>query len=325
MLCKMNYVEAIAETLVQMMEKDKRIFLLGEGVDGITGIYGTILPAYKKFGEKRVIDTPLCENALTGIAIGAALDNMRPVLFHQRNDFMLLTMDQLVNSAAKIRYISAGKHRVPLTIISFIARKVGEGAQHSQSLQALFSHIPGLKVVMPTTPCDAKGLLISAIEDDDPVIVLFHRALFDEEEMVEECLYQTPIGRARIVKSGKDITVVTVSATVKDAILAEQSLNNKIDAEIIDLCSIRPFDKKAITDSVEKTGRLLVIDSGWKSFGVSAEIMASVAEESFYFLKTAPQRIAMLEAPAPASPYLLKNYHPNSQQIVKAMLEIMEG
>lgn len=325
MLRKLNYIGAIAETLIQMMEKDKRIFLLGEGVDGITGIYGTILPAYKKFGERRIIDTPLSENGLTGIAIGAALDGMRPVLFHQRNDFMLLTMDQLVNTAAKIRYISAGEHRVPLTVISFIARKVGEGAQHSQSLQALFSHIPGLKVVMPTTPCDAKGLLVSAIEDDDPVIVLFHRALFDEEELVRESLYRIPIGRARIVKSGKDITVVTVSAAVKDAVLAEQSLSGKVDAEIIDLCSIRPFDKEAIRESVEKTGRLLVIDSGWKSFGVSAEVIASVVEESFHFLKTAPQRIAMLEVPAPASPYLLKNYHPNSQQISEAMLAIMEG
>ena len=312
---ELSYIQAIAEGLTQAMEQNERVFLLGEGVDNITGVYGTVLPAYRQFGPDRVIDTPLSENGLTGIAIGAALDGMRPVLFHQRNDFMLLTMDQLVNNAAKIPYVSAGRHRVPLTVVSFVARKPGEGAQHTQSLQALFAHVPGLKVVMPANPYDAKGMLLSAIADDGPVIVLYHRALFEETTDVPEEIYALPSGQARIVWVGWDLTLVGVSAAVKDCLAVVDRLAGNISVEVIDLCSIRPLDKNLIIDSVRRTGRLLVVDTGWNSYGVAAEIIASVAEAGIA-LQAPPRRLGMRETPAPASPYLLDGYHPGTDQIV---------
>ncbi len=322
---ELSYTEAIAEGLVQAMERDNRVFILGEGVDNVTGIYGTILPAFRRFGKKRVIDTPISENGLTGFAIGAAMDGMRPVLFHQRNDFMLLSMDQLVNGAAKIRFLSAGKHRVPLTVVSFIARKVGEGAQHSQSLQAMFAHIPGLKVVMPTSPFDAKGSLLAAIFDDDPVIVLYHRALFDEKSNVPEGSYELPLGKSRLRRFGGDLTIIAVSAAIKDATEAAEKLatDNGIEAEVIDLISVSPLDKEVIIGSVKKTGRVLVVDTGWKSFGVSAEILALVAEEASHFLKTAPRRIALPNVPAPATPYLLKYYYSTVNDVMVSALEMM--
>lgn len=313
----LSYVQAIGEATVQIMRKDSGVFLIGEGVDNITGIYGITLPAYQEFGPQRVIDAPLSENGLTGICIGAALGGLRPVLFHQRNDFMMLTMDQLVNHAAKIRFVSNGKHKVPLTIVSFIARKAGEGVQHSQSFQSLFAHIPGLKVVMPASPYDAKGLLLSAIEDENPVIVLYHRTLFDEVSIVPEGFYKVPIGSARIVKHGKDITIIATSATVKDARHAIDMLqNDAIEPELIDLRTIRPLDRKLIVDSVKKTGRVVVVDTGWKSFGVSAEIIATISERAFSSLKVAPQRVCMREVSAPATPYLLEDYHPTVGRIV---------
>jgi pyruvate dehydrogenase E1 component beta subunit len=321
----LSYVQAIGEALVQIMHEDSRVFLIGEGVDNITGIYGITLPAYQKFGPQKVIDAPISENGLTGICIGAALDGLRPVLFHQRNDFMMLTMDQLVNHAAKIGFVSNGRHKVPLTIVSFIARKVGEGVQHSQSFQALFAHIPGLKVVMPSSPYDAKGLLLSAIEDENPVIVLYHRTLFDEIQFVPRGFYKVPIGSARIIKPGKDITIIATSATIMDAQHAIDILQkDAIDPELIDLRSIRPLDKKLIIDSVKKTGRVVVVDTGWKTFGVTAEVVATISEGAFSSLKCSPKRIGMMEVPCPASPYLLKDYHPTKEQIVSTVREMMK-
>lgn len=322
---QLSYIEAIAEGLVQAMEENEKVFLMGEGVDNVTGIYGTILPAYRKFGERRVIDTPLCENALTGIACGAAMDGMIPVLFHQRNDFSLLSLDQLVNHIAKIPYVSAGRHKVPFTMVSFVARKVGEGVQHSQSLQALFAHIPGLNVVMPTSPYDAKGLLISAILSDQPTIVLYHRALFDEKEAVPKEFFTLPFGKARILRGGRDITIVATSAAVKDALEAREILENEngIRAEVIDLRSIKPLDSHAILSSVFRTGRLLVVDTGWEAFGVSAEILALVSERSLENLKSRPRRVGMAPIPAPASPALLKNYHPTAEKICRVVREMI--
>lgn len=324
MLRELSYVQAIGEALTQAMELDNHVFLMGEGVDNVTGVYGTVLSVYSKFGSGRVIDTPLSENGLTGFAIGAALGGMRPVLFHQRNDFMLLTMDQLINHAAKINFMSGGKQRVPMTVVSFIARKIGEGAQHSQSLQAFFAHAPGLNVVMPTTPSDAKQLLLGAIFNNEPTVVLYHRDLFEERGTVDNVPHCLKPGFARVVKTGEDITVVAVSATIKDAIQASEALSG-ISTEIIDLRSVRPLDEKTIIDSVKKTGRLLVVDTAWKSFGISAEIVSIVAENATAFLKSPPRRIGMKETPAPASPYLLENYHPTASMIITAVKEMMSN
>src|SRR3989344_3673781 len=239
-----TYKDAAAEALLMAMEKDENVFLMGEGVDNITGVYGQVLPAYRKFGSKRVIDTPLSENGLTGFAIGAALDGMRPVLIHQRNDFMLLAMDQLMNQAAVLRYASGGRHRVPLTMLSFVARRPGEGATHSHSLQSIFAHFPGIKVGMPATPQDAKGMLLAAIFDDDPVIILEHRhnPLYGAEGFVPEGYYKTPF-TSNIEIRGENITIVTISITLLDALSVSpikiKDVGGYIWPEIIDLRWLR--------------------------------------------------------------------------------------
>ncbi len=323
----LSYKEAAAEALLQAMERDDRVILIGEGVDNITGVYGHVLPAYKKFGPARVIDTPLSENALTGIAIGAALDGLRPVLIHQRNDFMLLAMDQMFNQAAKIRYASGGKHQAPITVLSFVARKVGEGVQHSQSLQSVFAHFPGVKVGMPAFPDDVKGMILSAIFDDNPVIILEHRSLFDTSGDVSNDFYFTPYS-ARVVIPGDDLTIVCLSfatQTVMAAILeANHTLESdeKICPEIIDLRWIRPYDINLIEKSVKKTRCLLVVDTGWKHFGVSSEIIAAVCERPYCQLRKPPRRIGMVQVPCPASYFLEQRYHPSVQEVARNIIEL---
>lgn len=322
---KIAYKEASAEALLLAMEKSEKVFLMGEGVDNITGIYGQVLSVYKKFGPSRVIDTPISENGLTGFAVGAALNGMRPVLIHQRNDFMLLTMDQLMNQAALLRYVSGGCHRIPLTILSFIARRPGEGAQHSHSLQSIFAHFPGIKVGMPASAKDAKGMLLKAIFDDDPVIILEHRhtPLFDKKEDVPESYYETPY-TSKIVVSGKDVTVVTVSITLLDALEGQKELNScGIFPEIIDLRWLRPLDINPIVQSVKKTGCLLVVDTGWRSCSISSEIVALVAERAYEYLKCSPRRISLPDTPCPASQFLESYYHPNASDIITAVKEMI--
>lgn len=314
---KMTYLKAIGNGLFQLMKRYDTVFIIGEAVHGPRAIYGVLTGIKEHFGSERIITAPIAENATTGVAIGAALEGLRPVQFHARNDFMLLAMDQLINQAAKIHYMSGDKQRVPLTVVSFVARKMGEGAQHSQSLQALFAHIPGLKVVMPASVYDAKGLLISAVEDDDPVIILYH--WISIEEKIPAGYYSVPIGLARVCKQGHDITVVASSATVFNCLEAAMALKGRISVEVIDLRTIRPLDRKTILRSVCKTGRLLVVDTGWTGFGVSAEIIATVVESAKICLKTQPWRLGMHETPAPASPDLLKDYYPTTEKIIQTI------
>ena len=321
-----TYKDAAAEALFLAMEKDEKVFLMGEGVDNITGVYGQVLPAYRKFGSSRVIDTPLCENGLTGFAIGAALDGMRPVLIHQLNDFMLLTMYQMMNQAAVLRYASGGRHRISLTILSFVARRPGEGVQHSHSLQSVFAHFPGIKVGMPASAVDAKGMLLSAIFDDGPVIILEHRhpTLFDKKEYVSEKYYETPFESKRVVE-GEDITIVTVSIALIDAIAAQKELNTEnIYPEIIDLRWLRPLDINPVIQSVKKTNCLLVVDTGWKMYGISSEIIAQVCEQAYNYLKCPPRRITLPDAPCPASQFLEPYYHPTAEMIVETVNEMIK-
>lgn len=320
-----TYGDAAAEALLMAMEKDEKVFLMGEGVDNIRGVYGQVLPAYKKFGPSRVIDTPISENSLTGFAIGAALDGMRPVLIHQRNDFMLLAMDQMMNQAAVLRYASGGYHRIPLTILSFVARRPGEGVQHSHSLQSVFAHFPGIKVGMPASAVDIKGMLLSAIFDNDPVVILEHRhgTLYEKKELVPEEYYETPFA-VNVVISGSDITIVTVSITLLDALAANVELNSRgIYPEIIDLRWLRPLDINPIIQSVKKTGHLLVVDTGWKNCSISSEIVALVAERAHGYLKYPPRRITLPDAPCPASQYLEPYYHPTTEMIIRTVEEMI--
>ncbi len=323
---QLTYKDAATEALLMAMEKDEKVFLMGEGVDNITGVYGQVLPAYKKFGPSRVIDTPLSENGLTGFAIGAALDGMRPVLIHQRNDFMLLAMDQMMNQAANLRYVSGGRHRVPLTVLSFVARRPGEGVQHSHSLQSVFAHFPGIKVGMPASAVDAKGMLLSAIFDDDPVIILEHRhpTLYDKKEYVPEKYYETPF-ESRTVVEGQDITIVTVSIALLNALEAQRELNAKgILPEIIDLRWLRPLDINLVIQSVRKTNCLLVVDTGWKMYGISSEIIAQVCERAYNYLKCPPRRITLPDVPCPASQFLEPYYHPTAEMIVETVNEMIK-
>ena len=323
---EITFREALDEGLCQAMEKDSSVIVMGCGVDDCKGIFGTTLAATKKFGSKRVIDTPLSENALTGAGVGLALNGMHPLIVHARNDFLLLTMDQIVNHAAKWSYMTGGKLNVPLTIRAIIGRGWGQAAQHSQSLQALFAHIPGLKVVMPSNAYDAKGLLIAALQDKNPVIFIEHRWLFEHKAAVPAELYSVPIGKGRVAKAGHDVTVVAISHMVFEALQAAEALAKEgIDAEVIDLRSLSPLDDAIIVESVGKTGRLVIADTAWKSFGVSAEIAARVQEKLFGRLEAPIVRISLPDAPTPCSPTLEKIYYPGAQEIQKAVKTILGG
>jgi pyruvate dehydrogenase E1 component beta subunit len=304
------------------MERDPSVYIMGLGVTDPKGIFGTTLGLEKKFGSKRVLDMPVAENGMTGIAIGSTLVGMRPILTHQRVDFMILSLDQIINNAAKWHYMFGRKMKVPIVIRILVGRGWGQGPQHSQSLQALFAHIPGLKVLMPTTPYDAKGLLISAIEDDNPVIFIEHRWLYGISGYVPKKVYREPLGKAKIIRSGKDITIVVSSYMVLEAIRASELLKkDRIDAEVIDLRTIRPLDEESIIKSVAKTGRLVVVEGAWRSFSVAAEVIALIVEKVSMF-KSKPQRVTFPDAPTPTSPALAKYYYPRTIDIVNSVRRI---
>ena len=318
---QLKFVEALNEALDLCMAKDPSVYVMGLGVPDPKGVFGTTLGLQEKYGPKRVLDIPLSENAMTGVATGSALAGMRPILTHQRLDFALIAMEQMVNQAAKWHYMFGGRSRVPMVIRMMIGRGWGQGPQHSQSLQAWFAHIPGLRVVMPATAHDAKGLLIASIEDDNPVIFLEHRWLHGISDHVPEGLYRVPLGKARVVRAGGDVTIVASSYMLLESLRAADTLAQAgIQAELIDLRSLRPLDDAAILESVRKTGRLVVADTGGKAFGVSAEILALVTERAFADLKAAPQRVASPDFPAPTSPALSDGYYPRAGHIAAAVL-----
>ena len=319
---KISYKDALAEGLVEIMSKDKKVVVMGQSAEQPESMFGTIYPAFKKFGPKRFFEMPLSEGGITGWGTGLALSGLKPVMTHHRNDFLLLALDQIANHAAKWMYMH--KNPVNWTIRTIIGRGWGQAAQHSQSLQVLFAHFPGLKVVMPTTAYDAKGLLISSILDPNPVIFIEHRRLYDTVGEVPEGFYQIPIGKAEVTKKGKDLTIVAISEMNLEANLASEELAKVgLEAEIIDPKTIRPLDAKTIINSVKKTGRLIICDTGWKDFGVSAEISAVVNEEAFASLKAPIKRIGLPACPTPASYRLEEYYYPGVWEILKATTEIL--
>lgn len=320
---ELNYALAINEALRQTMEEDESIFLIGQGVKSPWYVGHTCNGLIERFGEKRVIDTPVSENAVTGAAVGAALAGMKAVVVHPRMDFMLYAMDPIINEAANWYYMNGGKLSVPVVIWGIINRGGGQASQHSQALHALFAHIPGLKVVMPSTPYDAKGLMVAAIRDSNPVIFIDDRWLYSKKNYVPENLYEVKIGKAVLRKEGKDVTVVSSSYTSHlSFIVAEELMPEGIDVELIDLRSLKPFDGELILNSVRKTGKLLVVDGGWVSFGASAEIAAYVAEKGFDFLKASVKRLALMDSPAPASRELEKEYFINESKIREAIVSL---
>lgn len=316
-----SYTEAVREGLKQALELDPRVFVMGQGLND-NSLFGVTLGLRDEFGDERVIETPLSEAGLTGMAVGAALGGLRPVYFHNRPDFLLLAMDQLVNHASKWHYMFGGSVSVPLVVWACIGRGWGSAAQHSQALQGIFSHIPGLRVIMPSTCHDAKGLMLSAIQDNNPVIILEHRFNFKLSGTVPEKAYAIPIGKGVIRKSGKDVTVVAISHLVTEALQAAEELAELgVDVEVIDPRALRPLDEELILNSVRKTGRLVIADSGWKTCGVTAEISAMAAEKAFSSLKAPIQRVAGPDLPTPAG-YTLENaYYKGKREIKEAVLQ----
>lgn len=320
----LTFAQAINEALAQALEEDPHVLCYGLGADDPKRIFGTTVGLQERFGAARVFDMPTAENALTGIAIGAAMNGLRPVMTHQRLDFFLLAMDQLVNNAAKWHYMFGGVQSIPITIRLIIGRGWGQGPTHSQDLQAWFAHIPGLKVVSPTSAAEAKGLLLSAIFDDNPVVFLEHRWLHALEGEVAEEPFRTPIGQARRRMEGGDITLTANSYMTIEALHACQFLREQgIDCDLIDLRSINPIDWPLIFDSVEKTGRLLALDSGSATGSVAGEVVARVAMERFSSLRAPPRRLALPDFPTPTGLSLTEGFYPGTHEIILAVGDML--
>ena len=320
---KIKYSEAIREALNISMTKDKSVILLALGVDDPKGIFGTTINLSKKFGNLRVFDMPTAENSMTGIAIGCSIGNLRPIMTHQRVEFSLLSIDQIINQAAKWTYMSAGKMKVPLVIRMIIGRGWGQGPQHSQSLESLFSNIPGLKVVCPATPYDAKGMLISSIEDDNPVIFFEHRWLHNYFGKVPKNYFKVPLGKSKIIHKGNDITIVASSLMSIESLKTARILKSfNIKADVIDLRCLRPLDIKPIINSIKKTKSLLVVDNGWMKYGISSEIITAIIEKLKNYSRVKIKRIGISDNPIPSTRSLAKYCYQDVYSILKAVLEI---
>jgi len=322
---EITYARALNEALHQIIAQDDRAFLIGQGVTSPWYVGATTVGLLDRFGPNRIIDTPVSEGAITGAAVGAALAGMRPILEHPRMDFMYYAMDQIANHAANWHYMFGGALSVPLTIWGIINRGGEQGAQHSQALHGMYAHIPGLKVVLPSNPYDAKGLLFSSHQDENPVLFVDDRWLYDMVGNVPEEPYSVPIGKGVVRRRGDDLTIVATSYMVQEALEAAKMLESKnIDVEVIDPISIKPFDIELLFRSVEKTGRLIVADGGWRSFGAAAEIMAKIVESPVMCsLKSPVVRIALPDSPAPASSSLEQIYFRKAKDIAKAAEHIV--
>lgn len=322
---KLSYALAINEAIKQLMETDPSVFLIGQGVKSPWYVGHTCAGLVEQFSSKRVIDTPVSENAVTGAAVGAAISGMRPIVVHPRVDFMMYALDPIINEAANWHYMFGGNSRVPVVIWGIINRGGEQAAQHSQALQAMFAHIPGLKVVMPSNAYDAKGLFVAAVRDNNPVIFLDDRWLYSDQMDVPTELFEVPIGKASIARQGSHCTIVSSSYLTREALLAAEQLarDEGVQVEVVDLRTIKPIDRDTIRLSVQKTGHLLVVDGGWKSFGVSAEISAFVAEECWDALKRPVSRLALADVPAPASNTLEEVYYIRKDHIAEKVRQLL--
>lgn len=316
---QIKFVQALNEAMDVCMAKDPKVVIIGLGAPDAAAIFGSTKGLAEKYGPERVLDMPVSENAITGVALGAALNGMRPVMTHIRLEFAMLAIDQIVNQAAKWHYMFGGQAAAPLVIRMVVGRGWGQGPQHSQSLHAWFAHVPGLKVVMPATPYDAKGLLISAIEDNNPVVFIEHRWLYGIHGPVPEGLYRVPLGRPNVLRRGKNVTVVASSYMTLEAVrAADDLLEEGVEAEIIDLRTLNPFDETLILESVRKTGNLIVVDTGWRSVGFAAEVLSRVAEQCLGDLKSAPIRLTLPDLPTPTTRALSNYYYPLVHDIAAA-------
>jgi pyruvate dehydrogenase E1 component beta subunit len=321
-----SFKDALYEAADQAMERDPRVFILGEGVDDPAGVFGTTKGLREKYGADRIFDTPIAENSLTGIAAGAAMAGLRPILIHSRMDFLILSLDQLANHACKWNYMFGGQVKVPLVVRTISARGWGSGAQHSQCVQGMLMSIPGLKIVAPATPYDAKGLLVSSIIDDNPVLFIEHRWLYKTMGDVPLALYSIPLGKGAVKRAGSDVTIVGVSYMQVEALKAAEKLQTEdhISAEVIDLRTLKPLDESLLFRSLEKTGRLIIADTGSVTGGVASEISSVVCEKAFSLLKKPVVKVCCPDAPTPASDVLEQEYYPNSETIRRQAIRLME-
>lgn len=315
---EITFGQAIKEALAEEMRRDARVFIIGEDVAEAGTPFKVLAGLVDEFGPERVIDSPISEAGFTGIGVGAAMTGMRPVVDIMFGDFVTLAMDQIVNQAAKIHYMSGGKLKVPLVLRTTLGATRRSAAQHSQSLHAWFSHIPGLKVALPSTPYDAKGLLKSAIRDDNPVIFFEDKMMYQLKGPVPEEDYTIPLGVADIKRAGTDITIVATSSMVHVALGAAEMLEQSgIIAEVIDPRTTVPLDKKTLIDSVQKTGRAIVIDEGYERYGVTAEIACVIAQGAFYYLDAPVKRMGAMDVPVPFSPVLEDLTVPTPESVVE--------
>ena len=324
---ELSYAQAIQEAMAIAMEQDDRVFLMGEDIGLYGGAFQVTGDLVHRFGTDRVIDTPISELGGAGVAVGAALTGMRPVFEFQFSDFATLAMEQIVNQAAKIRYMLGGEISVPLVMRFPSGSGTGAAAQHSQSLEAWFGHVPGLKVIQPATPHDAKGMLLAAIADPDPVMIFEHKLLYKMKGPVPEGYYTVPIGKAETRREGRDVTLVATAIMVHKCLDAATELAKEgIEAEVIDLRTIRPMDTATLIDSVKRTHRLVCVYEGVKTLGVGAEVSAAIAEsDAFDYLDAPILRLGGAESPLPYNPDLEKAAVPQVPDIIEAVQKLVQG
>jgi acetoin:2,6-dichlorophenolindophenol oxidoreductase subunit beta len=321
---ELSFCDSINLAHHHLMEEDKSVMTIGLGVTDPKRIFGTTKGLVEAFGEQRVFDTPTSENAITGIGVGLALRGFKPIMVHQRLDFFLLAMDQLVNSAAKWRFMFGGQDSVPLVIRLIVGRGWGQGPTHSQSLQSWFAHVPGLKVVMPTFPQDAYDLLKAAVQDPNPVVFLEHRWLHQQVGKVQLDNPIEALGKARVVRRGRDLTIVSYSiSTIESLKAAEILMESGIDCEVIDLRTLSPIDWDTVLNSVRKTGKILAIDSAQEQCSIASEVVAHCSLHAFADLDVAPQRLALPQLPIPTSFGLTTNFYFSHDDIVRISMSMM--
>ena len=318
------YRAAFNEGLRQIMEEDPDVFFAGEDVGKAGGVFGSFVGLNETFGDLRAVDTPISEQAIVGLGIGAAVTGLRPVVDVMFMDFMFVAMDQIANQAAKLKYMFGGKATLPLTITTSAGAGLSAAAQHSQSLEAMLCHIPGLKVVMPSNPYDAKGLLVACIRDNNPTVYVKNKRLLGLKGEVPEDLYEVPIGVANIVRPGSSVTVVTYGRMVQESLKAAEELAGEgVDCEVIDLRTVQPLDIDAVTTSARKTGNIVVVHEAVRFGGLGAEIASQVQEQAFDYLDAPVGRVGAPFTPVPFSPTLEAEYVPNADRITEGIRETL--
>ena len=324
---ELSYAQAIQEAMAIALEQDERVFLMGEDIGVYGGAFQVTGDLVERFGADRVMDTPISELGGAGVAVGAAVTGLRPIFEFQFSDFAALAMEQIVNQAAKMRYMLGGAVSVPVVMRFPAGSGTGAAAQHSQSLEAWLGHVPGLKVLQPATPHDAKGMLLAAVADPDPVMIFEHKLLYKMKGPVPEGYYTVPIGKAEVRREGRDLTIVATSIMVYKALEAAKTLEAEgIDVEVVDLRTVRPMDRETVIESVKKTSRLICVYEGVKTLGVGAEVSAMIAEsEAFDFLDAPIVRLGGAETPIPYNPELEKATVPQVPDILKAARDLVSG